>query len=1335
MASDAQKPNSRPVHHLVVQRVEEARRGAMRRVRLRGTAWGLAIAMLLLLGMALFDYLLRQDDIGTRWFLSLVTLGGLAFTVVWWIIPAWKWAPSLQQIAQRIEQFFPELRDKISSALFFLDQDEEDAAGSSAYFRRKHIAEMTDTLTYTDLSVALNRHLATKSIYAFCSVVFVMLSVLLFSPQQFSTAVSRLAMPWSTIEWPRQNNLALVDPPKVVPLGGRAVIEVEDLNHNLPAIVELQIRYESDGQPMTHPMQLDMEANRMVYQLDGIQRAFEFRVEGGDDDSMTWHAVDVVKPPKFSDVQVTLVPPEYTRWLPSQSPRSIIALEGTTAQLFGKVDQKITQAEFVFETNGKPEVFPLVIGEDGYSFSTPPEGASNEPAKGPILAASGNYWIEVTVESGLKKAEGRRYPVRVIADKPPIVSWVQPDRNMSLTPSSLLDLSAGVRDDLQTQEVKLIVKKQADNSILVEQSLFTGPEDRPFASAPSNLAMGLSEDLEITHSLDFSQLEGLTPGTILELTIAANDYRPQTGTSLPRIITIISQEQLDQRVNRQQREIISKIAEARRLQQDARQQTRSVEIKLEEGSPLGPAELANLQNGEQNQKNVREKLVTGRDSAAKLIDQLLDELKQNRQTDHDASKILHDLQEKIKSIADSELTPIESEITQLRRQTPRGNESADMPSGKNTPAENAMEENAAENNNEENTQGNPSDSDSPAKAADGNPSQPEENTAKPDSAQPAGAKPDGAQPDRGDRTLSAGEEPADEPMSTSPETEASDEKQEQDPQRTQQQLDQIGKRQEKVAGQLQDWQNDLNKWDTFRRFAMDVRDLANRQKDLEKRTEEKQADTLGQDVERMSPEDRADLKQMAEEQSDLAGELDRIQSRMRDMMQNDPESEEVANTLKDAINENRDAAVSQRMRQAGQRIEQNQLSSAKESQKQVEESLEDVLDTLQNRRETDKKELKRKLDDAQQELEELQDRQKELRRKAEEAQMSSDDMGNQQSQPSSQSKQRKLENLKQQANQLKEQAERLARKLERLTANKAAEKVRDAAERLEEAAKNAQNMDTQQLQDEIDQAQKDLEEAQQELEQRQEQVEQDLAQEQAAKLKQTIEQLIIRQTRIRDELIRLDEIKKKSGQLSQAQKQTLEGISLEQATLTDEIRSFAESIAKAEVYHLSLQLTAEVTTDLSRLLDTGEIDARMLSLADEAVQRLEQLIAAMEEQEKQQDSQDQQQDDQQQQDQGDQQQQQGGQDGISQTAQLRLLKMMQESLKARTQTLGERIEEDSQRADPAELSRLAAEQGRLSEMTLNLIKNTEEEVFDPENLPDIEPTEPADADQKEEDDV
>ncbi|PQO27760.1 hypothetical protein [Blastopirellula marina] len=1256
MASDAGKSNAHKVHHMLVDRVEEARQAVMRRVRVRGTAWGLFAAISFILAMALFDYLLRQDDIGTRWFLSLLTLAGLVFAFVWWTLPAWHWHPSLQQIAQRIEQFFPELRDKISSALFFLQQDEADAAGSSPYFRRKQISEMTATLGHTDLSVALNRQLATRSLYALAGVSFVLLSVVAFSPQSFGTAVTRLAMPWRAVEWPRTNDLALVDPPQVVPLGGRANFAVEDLNRNLPELVELQIRYEPGGRPMTYPMQFDFPTERMVYQLEGIQRPFEFRVQGGDDDTMAWQAVDVVKPPKFSDVQVTLIPPEYTRWLPSESPRSIIALEGTSLQLFGKVDQKITEASFVFEAAGKSESFPLEIGADRLSFSTKAQpDAANQPTSpvGPVLAASGNYWIEVTVESGLKKAEGQRFPVRVIKDKAPIVSWVAPERNLTLTPKALLDLSATVRDDLQTESIKLGLRKPADNGPLLEETLYTGPADRPFESAPTNLAMGQAEQRSVDYPLDLSKLNNLVPGMALELVVTANDYRPQAGKSLPRIITIISDEQLDQRVNRQQRDIISKIAEARRLQQDARQQTRSVEIELEEGSPLGPAEMANLQNGEQNQKSVRDKLVAGEESAAAKIDALLDELKQNRQEDHDAAGMLRELKEKIAAVASADLSPIESELTDLRRSASRQQSQPGSEQEKNDPQ-------------------------------DGNPD--------------------------------AVDQPADSPEAK---------------QQQQEQLKQIGQRQEKVAGQLQDWQNDLNKWDTFRRFAQDVRDLANRQAELSRNVQSKQGETLGQEVEQMTPEQRAALKQMGEQQGNLASEMDRIQSRMRDMLQNNPESEEVANTLQDAINENRDAAVSQRMRQAGQRIEQNQLSSAKDSQKEVENALEDVLDTLQNRRETNKKELLRKLDEAQQDLQKLKERQKELKDKAKDAQMQNpSDPAGQNGSP--QSQQQKREQLAAQAKQLQQQVEQLARKLERLSAKEAAQKLRDAAQRLEDAAQQAQNMDQGQLEQQIEQAQQDLEEAEKELEKQKEQLEQDLAEEVAAKLKQSIELLIIRQERIRDELVRLKALQVANGELTSAQKQTLSGLSIEQATLTDEIRTFAEAIAKAEVYHLSLQMTAEVTSDLARLLDTGNLDQSMIDLADEAVDRLKQLVAALEEEQKQQQAQQNQ--PQQGQDQQQQQPSGGSQDGISQTAQLRLLKMMQESLKARTQKLGEQIAAEPKSAKQNDLARLAAEQGRLSELTLNLIKTTAEELFDPDKLPEIEPTAPGE-DQQEVPDV
>jgi len=215
--------------------------------------------------------------------------------------------------------------------------------------------------------------------------------------------------------------------------------------------------------------------------------------------------------------------------------------------------------------------------------------------------------------------------------------------------------------------------------------------------------------------------------------------------------------------------------------------------------------------------------------------------------------------------------------------------------------------------------------------------------------------------------------------------------------------------------------------------------------------------------------------------------------------------------------------------------------------------------------------------------------------------------------------------------------------------------------------------------------------------------------------------MIIQEKGIRDEVARLLDIQNKANSLTAAQKKTLAALAFQQSSITQEIRRFAQSIAKAEVFHLSLQLTADVTSDLSRLLGAEELNPLTLALAEEVVERLEQLKTALDESssnsgKKPGGSKPSEEESQKPQGAAD-------QDGISQTAQLKLLKMMQESLKTRTQKLGESLSDKSieARIGQDQLKRLAGEQSRLSEMTLNLIETTEEELFDPEQIPDFPP--------------
>jgi hypothetical protein len=141
-----------------------------------------------------------------------------------------------------------------------------------------------------------------------------------------------------------------------------------------------------------------------------------------------------------------------------------------------------------------------------------------------------------------------------------------------------------------------------------------------------------------------------------------------------------------------------------------------------------------------------------------------------------------------------------------------------------------------------------------------------------------------------------------------------------------------------------------------------------------------------------------------------------------------------------------------------------------------------------------------------------------------------------------------------------------------------------------------------------------------------------------------------------------------------------------------------------------------------RELDTG---SAAQAAQRHALARLEQLLAALEPDKP---------DDQAggQDDAGDGGQQSGGQQGESlpDTAQLKLLKLLQLDINERTRSVAERMQaEGDARVDAArELERLGVEQGKLADLVRNLSQPADEKpADDPESLPDMpledEPTE------------
>src|SRR5688572_6155340 len=122
--------------HPLRQQIARLRRQIRRIALVYGLAW-LAIGVLgsvLVLGLA--DYLIRFQDRGVRIIATLTLLGVVAWTIYRYLWPALSLRMSDVAIARRVERRFPELADRLSSAMDFLDQPEDEPIAGSAELRR-----------------------------------------------------------------------------------------------------------------------------------------------------------------------------------------------------------------------------------------------------------------------------------------------------------------------------------------------------------------------------------------------------------------------------------------------------------------------------------------------------------------------------------------------------------------------------------------------------------------------------------------------------------------------------------------------------------------------------------------------------------------------------------------------------------------------------------------------------------------------------------------------------------------------------------------------------------------------------------------------------------------------------------------------------------------------------------------------------------------------------------------------------------------------------------------------------------------------------------------------
>ena len=253
--------------HELQQRVSSIRQTWNRCATVELACWGGTLLAMLLFVAGGIDYSFRLTDTGLRLlltasFLAVAGYGGSRL-VRSWGRRCWDDFAA----ASCLQHAFPPLGDRLASSLEFLQQEEQDPTAGSAALRRSVVAETVATVQNIPLHewnragkpASLRRAMIIAG-----GTLLVLIGCTLVSPSSARTALLRLALPWGDAEWPRQNNLAFVDPPPLVARGDTFEVSLIDQSNRLPEEVRIEYRYQQKGHRRTEEQWMQRVGDRMV---------------------------------------------------------------------------------------------------------------------------------------------------------------------------------------------------------------------------------------------------------------------------------------------------------------------------------------------------------------------------------------------------------------------------------------------------------------------------------------------------------------------------------------------------------------------------------------------------------------------------------------------------------------------------------------------------------------------------------------------------------------------------------------------------------------------------------------------------------------------------------------------------------------------------------------------------------------------------------------------------------------------------------------------------------------------------------------------------------------
>jgi hypothetical protein len=1180
-------------------------------------------------------------------------------------------------IALRIEERWPGLNDRLASTVQFLRGVRGDESHGSQALRDATVQQTLLEIESIDFRQAVDPRPVRKAVAWAVLALAAIGAVGVLEPVLSRIAARRFFHPYGPDRWPRLTHLTILpDTPRKIARGMPFTLGVAIApGERMPSTATVTYTYE-DGETATDSLRPG-DDNTFRGRVDLVTRPFSFSVAAGDDQTEAW-PVAVVSPPAVTESTVRLVAPEYTRLEPQTlAPGNMLvkAVEGTKLEYEARTNKPIASA--ALRRGDAIAREPVEVRAGGMTLATSFVVKESQP-----------FWLELKDTEGFASQEVVRFDIRATRDEAPKIVVDDPAHDRDVPPQAIVPIQLTADDDFGLQLIRMVYKISvggSEPSREVVIPLWVTPETD---GKPT-----MVRRQEVKYRWDLGTLPDLKPGTIISFHADARDFDnlkgPNVGKSRELRLRIVSEEDRDRLLEEQQRAIREEADRILAIQKQAKTPVDQALNRLSKTDKLADTDRDQLKNAEMIQRQVNNRVTNRADGLDRKIRQLLEDLKDFKVNNPDTERQMTEMRDAVDRIRERNLGPAEQGLT-------RATKALDQPRDGQPPGENAQPKAGDQPRDEaaEKAAGKPGSDNAQAKGESAKGQQSKGESTKGDQAKGDQAKADPAKADpaKADPGAPGESKPGD---AAKPQPDG--------PKAPRSALVEAEKNQKAIVDELQKMVAALNEFDTYRGVVKDAKSLLQQHEEGMKKTAEAatRPDLAGKPQDGLTPDNKADLGNLANQQNEAAKGLRNLEAKMDEMAGKlEPTDPLAASALREAAEQSRKQATAAKMGEAADKLEKNQMGQAQAGQAQVQRDLKELVDSLQNRRERELSRLVKELKKSEADLKKLRDRQAANLQKTKDAGKIADPR----------KRAEEMKKLAKEQEQIQNELKKQMQKLAKLNNEAGSRPGQQASGKMSNAQDDLDQDQAEQAQKDEEEALKDLREAQEEVAEARREVEEQLAMEQIAKMADALKSILERQTRMVDETTRYEKEKDaNAGKLTIAQRTGVRELGRVQEGLKDEAAELIERLGEgAPVFNLTLKKATKSMDDAAQRLQALKTDDPTLRAEKSAAARFQQLVDSLKPDKPKNGGGNQQQG------QGGQQGgQQGGGDGIPAAAQIKVLKSLQQELNERTDFFDEllRRHKELNPEQTAELEKLHEDQGALADLVRDLTqpKKSDEE--------------------------